>query len=240
LTVKAFNELYYHAQLHKRVHKVVSYDPFFYPLDSIHNWYRMYGKRGFLQYQFVVPFEHARAAMSEMLGLIRHSGEGSFLTVLKKFGDIPSPGMLSFPRPGLTLALDFAYSGQQTLQLLNELDKIVIQSGGAVYPAKDARMSAESFQSFFPQWKQFAQHIDPHFSSSFWRRVTIPPGRGQDHPTPGRGQAIAPTMDEFGKALRGHTCRAATPPQARTSHRPYYGRAWQGVSLHFMAENLRI
>jgi FAD/FMN-containing dehydrogenase len=180
LTVKAFNELYYHAQLHKRVHKVVSYDPFFYPLDSIHNWYRMYGKRGFLQYQFVVPFEAARAAMREMLGLIRHSGEGSFLTVLKKFGDIPSPGMLSFPRPGLTLALDFAYSGQQTLQLLNELDKIVIQSGGAVYPAKDARMSAESFQSFFPQWKQFAQYIDPHFSSSFWRRVTTPVTQSQE------------------------------------------------------------
>jgi FAD/FMN-containing dehydrogenase len=112
--------------------------------------------------------------MREMLGLIRHSGEGSFLTVLKTYGDIPSPGMLSFPRPGLTLALDFAYRGHQTLQLLHELDKIVIQSGGAVYPAKDARMSAQSFQTFYPQWKQFAQHIDPHFSSSFWRRVTRP------------------------------------------------------------------
>jgi hypothetical protein len=112
--------------------------------------------------------------MSEILSLIRHSGEGSFLTVLKKFGNTPSPGMLSFPRPGLTLALDFAYSGQKTLQLLNQLDKIIAQTGGAVYPAKDARMSAQSFQTFYPQWKQFAQHIDPHFSSSFWRRVTTP------------------------------------------------------------------
>src|SRR6266516_3993251 len=142
----------------------------------------MYGKRGFLQYQFVIPFDHAREAMSEILGRIRHAGEGSFLTVLKKFGDIPSPGMLSFPRPGLTLALDFAYSGQKTLQFLNELDKIVIQTGGAIYPAKDAHMSAQSFQTFFPQWKQFAQHIDPHFSSSFWRRVTasLTPSVGAD------------------------------------------------------------
>src|SRR5713101_5235321 len=172
-TVKSFNELYYHSQLSKRVHKVVPYDPFFYPLDSIHEWYRMYGKRGFLQYQFVVPFEHSVEAMTEILSRIRHSGEGSFLTVLKKFGNIQSPGMLSFPRPGLTLALDFAYAGKKTLQLLEDLDQIVLSSGGAVYPAKDARMSAESFQAFFPQWKEFAQYVDPHFSSSFWRRVSL-------------------------------------------------------------------
>lgn len=171
-TVKAFNELYYHRQRPKRVHKVVAYDPFFYPLDAIHEWHRMYGKRGFLQYQFVVPFEVSRDAMGEILGRIRRSGEGSFLTVLKKFGDIQSPGMLSFPRPGLTLALDFAYHGKKTLQLLDELDQIVLQSGGAVYPAKDARMSAESFQAFFPRWREFAAYVDPKFSSSFWRRVT--------------------------------------------------------------------
>jgi FAD/FMN-containing dehydrogenase len=172
LTVKTFNELYYHAQTRKKIHKTVPYDPFFYPLDSIHNWNRMYGKRGFLQYQFVIPFDHAREAMSDILGRIRRSGAGSFLTVLKTFGNIPSPGMLSFPRPGLTLALDFAFRGQKTLELLNELDAIIIQTGGALYPAKDARMSAHSFQTFYPQWKEFAQYIDPHFSSSFWRRVT--------------------------------------------------------------------
>src|SRR5258708_35187372 len=110
--------------------------------------------------------------MREILGCIRRSGEGSFLTVLKKFGNIQSPGMLSFPRPGLTLALDFAYGGQKTLQLLDELDKIVLQSGGAVYPAKNARMSAESFQAFFPNWEEFARYADPHLSSGFWRRVT--------------------------------------------------------------------
>ncbi len=172
LTVRSFNELYYHSQLSKRVHKVVHYEPFFYPLDSIHEWNRMYGKQGFLQYQFVVPFANGFEAMREILGRIRQSGEGSFLTVLKTFGDIKSPGMLSFPRPGLTLALDFAYGGKKTLQLLDDLDKVVRESGGAVYPAKDARMSAESFQAFFPRWQEFAQYVDPHFSSSFWRRVS--------------------------------------------------------------------
>ncbi len=172
LTVKAFNEAYYWVQVAKRVHKVVPYDPFFYPLDSISEWYRLYGKRGFLQYQFVVPFAAGHEAMREILGRIRHSGEGSFLTVLKKFGDLPSPGMLSFPRPGLTLALDFSYHGKKTLRLLNDLDAIVLQSGGAVYPAKDARMTPEAFQVYYPQWHEFEQYIDPHFSSSFWRRVT--------------------------------------------------------------------
>jgi FAD/FMN-containing dehydrogenase len=171
LTVKAFNELYYHAQLSKKVEKIVSYEPFFYPLDAIDHWNRMYGKRGFLQYQFVVPFEHSYEAMKEILGHIRRSGEGSFLTVLKQFGNMPSPGMLSFPRPGLTLALDFAFRGQKTLCLLDDLDEIVRQSNGAVYPAKDARMSAENFQAFFPRWREFAQYVDPHFSSSLWRRV---------------------------------------------------------------------
>lgn len=175
LTVKSFNELYYHKQLVKCVHKLTSYDRFFYPLDSIHQWNRLYGKRGFLQYQFVVPFEGGREAMREILGRIRQAGAGSFLTVLKEFGHIASPGMLSFPRPGLTLALDFAYAGQKTLLLLDDLDAIVRQYNGAVYPAKDARMAAASFQQFYPRWQEFAQYIDPRFSSSFWRRVSVQP-----------------------------------------------------------------
>jgi FAD/FMN-containing dehydrogenase len=175
MTVKAFNEAYYHVQVPKRVHKTISYDPFFYPLDSIHDWYRLYGKRGFLQYQFLVPFDNARDAMRDILRRIVRSGEGSFLTVLKKYGDIPSPGMLSFPRPGLNLALDFSYRGCKTLALLDDLDHMVLEAGGSVYPAKDAHMSAESFQTFFPQWKEFEQFIDPKFSSSFWRRVVPQP-----------------------------------------------------------------
>jgi FAD/FMN-containing dehydrogenase len=172
LSMKAFNTAYYHSQMSKRTRKIIPYDPFFYPLDSLHKWNRMYGKRGFMQYQFVVPFDNGYEVMQEIMQRISRSGEGSFLTVLKKFGDIRSPGLLSFPRPGLTLALDFANNGPQTLRLFNELDQIVIQSGGVVYPAKDARMSPAAFQKYFPQWKTFEQYIDPKFSSSFWRRVT--------------------------------------------------------------------
>jgi FAD/FMN-containing dehydrogenase len=132
----------------------------------------MYGRQGFLQYQCVVPYHDNHRAIKEILQQIGQSGEGSFLAVLKTFGRIQSPGMLSFPRPGVTLALDFAFRGETTLRLLDRLDRIVREMCGAVYPAKDARMSAESFQAYFPQWREFARYIDPKFSSSFWRRVT--------------------------------------------------------------------
>jgi FAD/FMN-containing dehydrogenase len=171
-TIKIFNTLYYHMQQRKSVHKVVHYDPFFYPLDAIQHWNRMYGKRGFFQYQCVIPFENGYEIMREIMQRIARSGEGSFLTVFKKFGDSASPGMLSFPRPGLTLALDFANNGKQTLRLFDSLDELVRGSGGVLYPAKDARMPAEDFQSYYPQWREFERYIDPHFSSSFWRRVT--------------------------------------------------------------------
>jgi FAD/FMN-containing dehydrogenase len=172
LTVKAFNELYYRVQTEKVVKKVVSYEPFFYPLDAIHEWNRIYGKRGFFQYQFVVPFEHGRDALSKILRHIHDAGEGSFLTVLKQFGDLKSPGMLSFPRPGITLALDFSNHGARTQKFMSELDRIVEDNGGVLYPAKDARMSPEGFKKYYPQWEEFEKYIDPKFSSSFWRRVT--------------------------------------------------------------------
>ncbi len=171
LTVRAFNEVIYHMQREKHVHKVESYNPFFYPLDSVLNWNRIYGKRGFFQYQCVVPFDNGYEVMKEILDRIGRAKEGSFLVVLKEFGNIASPGMLSFPCPGLTLALDFSNHGQKTLRFLDELDALVLQSGGRVYPAKDARMSPASFQTYFPEWETFAQYIDPNFSSSFWRRV---------------------------------------------------------------------
>lgn len=176
VTMKALNEVYYYAHISKPLRKVVPYEPFFYPLDGLYQWNRLYGRRGFLQYQCVVPSEHGDEVMRELLRRISHSGEGSFITVLKKFGDGTSPGMLSFPRAGLTLALDFPYNGQKTMRLFDTLDKIVRESGGAVYPAKDAHMSAENFHAYYPQWEAFAQYIDPKFSSSFWRRVaeTVP------------------------------------------------------------------
>src|SRR5258708_25941245 len=104
--------------------------------------------------------------MAEIIGRIRRSGEGSFLTVLKTFGSVRSPGMLSFPRPGITLALDFSYGGKKTLQLLDELDEVVRQSGGVVYPAKDARMSAANFQPFSPQGQGVSRNVVPHLFSN--------------------------------------------------------------------------
>jgi FAD/FMN-containing dehydrogenase len=172
LSVKAFNTLYYNRQLPKKIRRVISYNPFFYPLDSIDTWNKLYGRRGFLQYQFVVPYKDGFEAITAIFSRIANSGEGSFLAVLKTFGNKESPGMLSFPRPGVTLALDFAFNGDKTLGLLSDLDELVMQSGGRVYPAKDARMSAKHFQAFYPNWREFAGYVDPKFSSSFWRRVT--------------------------------------------------------------------
>lgn len=172
LSIRAFNLAYYHRQRSKTASSLSHFAPFFYPLDAILAWNRIYGRRGFLQYQCVVPDDSGHTVIRSILEKIVASGQGSFLSVLKTFGDVPSPGLLSFPRKGVTLALDFPMRGAGTLELLNELDVIVRQAGGAVYPAKDARMSPESFQAYYPRWQEFSQYIDPEFSSSFWRRVT--------------------------------------------------------------------
>lgn len=171
-SVNAFNILYYNKQLSKVEKAISHYDPFFYPLDAVDGWNKAYGKNGFLQYQFVVPFGNERKTISDILKTITKSGLSSFLTVLKTMGDVVSPGMLSFPRPGVTLATDFRFSGSKTLEMVSGLDEIVRASGGIIYPAKDARMSGKDFRHFYPMWKEFKQYIDPKFSSSFWRRVT--------------------------------------------------------------------
>ena len=168
-TVTAFNNLYFKKPV--KQFSTVDYEPFFYPLDAIAKWNRLYGSKGFMQYQCVIPSEHRENAMTEMLSIISASGQASFLSVLKEFGDIKSPGLLSFPRKGITLALDFSNHGQKTLDLLNELDVITLKYSGAVYPAKDARMSAASFEKYYPNWEEFKQYIDPHFSSNFKRRI---------------------------------------------------------------------
>ncbi|HXM10310.1 MAG TPA: FAD-binding oxidoreductase [Terriglobales bacterium] len=170
-SVKAFNSAYYRIHAAKKNASVVAYDSFFYPLDSIRQWNLLYGKQGFLQYQCVIP-ETNIGAIEELLDRIARSGMGSFLGVLKQFGSAPPSGMLSFPRPGLTIALDFAMRGERTLKLMQSLDEIVLQSGGALYPAKDARMSPALFEASFPRWREFVPYIDPKISSSFWRRVT--------------------------------------------------------------------
>ena len=169
-TVNAFNNVYFKKPI--KQYSEISFDPFFYPLDAIANWNRLYGKKGFMQYQCVIPKEHRETAMLEILSIISKSGEASFLSVLKEFGDMKSPGLLSFPRAGVTLALDFANHGEKTLALLNELDVITLKYSGSVYPAKDARMSQESFEKYYPNWKEFKQYIDPHFSSDFKLRIS--------------------------------------------------------------------
>jgi FAD/FMN-containing dehydrogenase len=172
LTVRLFNILYFNKQIYKKTRQKVHYEPFFYPLDAVGRWNRAYGKDGFLQYQFVVPHTNGKEAVKDILRNVSKSGLSSFLTVLKTFGEVKSPGMLSFPQPGITMAIDFRMTGDFTLKELNKLDDIVRANGGRLYPAKDARMSGEDFRRFYPEWEKFTEFIDPKFSSSFWRRVT--------------------------------------------------------------------
>jgi FAD/FMN-containing dehydrogenase len=172
-TVRAFNWMYLHTQSGHSARSTVHYEKFFYPLDRVADWNRFYGRSGFIQYQFVVPYER-REAVTEILHLIAESREVCSLSVLKVFGEIESPGLLSFPRPGVTLALDFPFQGESTLLLCEQFDQVVQKHGGAVYPAKDARMSAKSFQRYFPRWTEFSTLVDPSFGSDFWRRVTTP------------------------------------------------------------------
>ncbi len=176
LTLKPFNTLYYWRQAARRRRTFSHYQSYFYPLDGVSNWNRMYGPKGFLQHQCVLPGEVARNAVADLLREISNAGQGSFLAVLKEFGDIPSRGMLSFPRPGVTLALDFPNTGDRVLKLLNRLDSIVSEAGGTLYPAKDARMSPALFrQGYAHMLPMFIPHIDPRFSSGFWRRVMEQP-----------------------------------------------------------------
>jgi FAD/FMN-containing dehydrogenase len=174
--VRAFNKAYW--KLHPRGLRRMRAEKFLFPLDALPHWNRIYGRRGFLQFQCVVPHEGAAVTVAGLLGAVAESGEGSFLSVLKTFGDVPSPGMLSFPRPGVTFALDFAMKGAATLALLERLEAIVIEARGAIYPAKDARMSPRAFRASFPRLDEFEPCLDPAFSSGFWRRVHAGPPHG--------------------------------------------------------------
>jgi len=153
LSVKAFNLLYYNKVRQRETRATVHYEPFFYPLDSIGNWNRMYGKSGFTQYQFVVPKEAGKKAMKAILETIVQSRKGSFLAVLKAFGPGNS-NLLSFPMEGYTLALDFKIEAD-LFGLLERLDAMVLDYGGRLYLTKDARMSGSTFRQSYPQWEAF-------------------------------------------------------------------------------------
>ncbi|NTV01989.1 MAG: FAD-binding oxidoreductase [Chlorobiaceae bacterium] len=152
-SIKAFNTLYYHRIRAKSVVSRLYYEPFFYPLDSIGGWNRMYGSNGFTQYQFVVPKEGGYPAMDAILKEIVASGRGSFLAVLKAFGR-RNANLLSFPVEGFTLALDFKVE-KELFPLLDRLDAMVLGYGGRLYLTKDSRMSAESFRRGYPDWERF-------------------------------------------------------------------------------------
>lgn len=168
LSLRAFNRLYFHKPLPARATQ--HYAPYFYPLDGILHWNRMYGRQGFYQYQCVVP-PAARDALDEMMRAIAASGQGSFLAVLKTFGERSSPGVLSFPMPGITLALDFPNRGAGTLALFARLDAIVTAAGGRLYAAKDARMPGALFRRGYPAFAEFTTYLDPGLASDFWRRI---------------------------------------------------------------------
>ncbi len=171
LTLKSFNALYYRKQLRRDLNTRIGYDSFFYPLDQILAWNRLYGRAGFQQYQCVVPQQGARDVIREVLREISAAGRGSFLAVLKQCGALPSPGLLSFPLPGVSLALDFP---QRTAneRLFGKLDALVHEAGGRLYPAKDAHMSGVHFRKAYPAWEQVETLRDPRLMSRFWARVT--------------------------------------------------------------------
>lgn len=170
--LKAFN-LAYRLAKGRRTAARTGYQGFFFPLDGVRDWNRLYGPKGLYQHQSVVPEDAARVVIPAMFDAARKAGQGSFLTVLKRFGAIESPGLLSFPRPGFTLTLDFPNRGGATLALLAELDAITVSAGGAVNPYKDARMSAATFAASFPAWRQLEALRDPAFASDFWRRTAL-------------------------------------------------------------------
>jgi len=169
--IAVFNRAYRWSKLRSPGPKRSSWQSFFFPLDGVRDWNRLYGPQGLFQHQSAIPFETAGDAIPELLRATHRAGQASFLTVLKRFGDMPSPALLSFPRPGYTLTLDFANRGPATLTLLQELDRITVAAGGAVNPYKDARMSAATFAASFPNWRDLEAYRDPVFMSDFWRRT---------------------------------------------------------------------
>ncbi len=161
LAIKAFNSLYYRRHGDKQL--LVDFDSYFYPLDSVHHWNRIYGKRGFVQYQALFPRKWSREAMTRLLEIISKSGQASFLAVLKSSG-AANQGLLSYLFDGHTLALDFPYRGEKTDRLCRQLDEVMLEFDGRVYLAKDALVSAETFSQMYPQleaFKRIKKRLDP-------------------------------------------------------------------------------
>jgi len=175
LTIKLFNAAYYRLQ-GRRTNFICGYNEFFYPLDGIDGWNKMYGKRGFVQYQYAMPMNTALEGTREILQELSKERRASFLAVLKRFGP-QGPGLLSFPMEGLTLALDIPMS-DQLLPFLDHLDDIVMKYGGRIYLAKDSRMKLEVFRAGYSRIEEFCEvkeRFDPdgRFDSDMARRIGL-------------------------------------------------------------------
>ena len=170
-SLRPFNAAYFHRKARRAGHAIMHYEPFFYPLDNLLEWNKMYGPQGFFQYQSVIPRNVGKEAIQAMLDEIARSGEGSFLAVLKTFGDRASLGMMSFPQLGVTLALDFPNRGERTTRLFDRLDAIVREAHGRIYCAKNARMPRDLFEAGYPRLQEYLTYRDSGISSGLSRRL---------------------------------------------------------------------
>ena len=165
--LRAFNTLY-RRTAGRAGEAVVAASSFFFPLDAVGRWNRLYGPNGLHQHQSVVD---DLATVERLLRTAAEAGHHSFLTVLKRFGSVPSPAPLSFPRPGWTLTLDFPDRGSRSRALVERLDAVTLEAGGCVNPYKARAMSGETFRACFPQWHELEAHRDPNVMSDLWKRV---------------------------------------------------------------------
>jgi decaprenylphospho-beta-D-ribofuranose 2-oxidase len=176
-TVAAFNTMIFGSHP-KRKQSLMDYDSFFYPLDSVLQWNRGYGKSGMVQYQFLIPPKHSYEGIKTLLEAISSTGKASFLAVLKKFGPMKPQGPLSFPTPGYFLALDFPVSNGDILKHMDHWDELVLKFGGRIYLAKDAHLTPETFRAMYPrlgEWMKVKQKYDPNnvFVSDMARRLEL-------------------------------------------------------------------
>ncbi len=172
LSLRLFNEAYFHSHPARRTARCIGYGAMLFPLDRIREWNRIYGRKGFQQYQCVIPDAVAEPAIRDLIAATASAGQGSFLAVLKRCGAIASPGLLSFPLPGTSLALDFPQSENLERTLFPKLDAIVREANGRLYPAKDAHMTGSDFRRAYPAWQKVEALRDPALNSRFWQRVT--------------------------------------------------------------------